>query len=93
MAYLKIKFFFYAIHIYLYKFYTTDKKRKKDPLGKGYEMFQFIGFIILMITNLIGMVLSLILTIVMLPFYAIGILLAVIGVGLDKNNHQNRINY
>jgi len=56
-------------------------------------MFQFIGFVILMITNLIGMVLSLILTIVMLPFYAIGILLAAIGIGLDGNNHQNRINY
>jgi len=56
-------------------------------------MFQLIGFIILMITNLVGMVLSFVLTIVMLPFYAIGLLLAAIGIGMDDKNHQNRINY
>jgi prepilin signal peptidase PulO-like enzyme (type II secretory pathway) len=56
-------------------------------------MFQFIGFIILVITNLIAMLLSFVLTIIMLPFYLIGFLLAVIGIKMDEDNHQNRIKY
>jgi len=52
-------------------------------------MLQFLGVIILLITNLVGMLLSFVLTIIMLPFYILAFLLAAIGVHIDNSNQYN----
>ena len=54
-------------------------------------MFQFLGVIILLIVNLIGMVLSFLLTILMLPFYILAFVLAAIGIHIDNlPNEENK---
>ncbi len=52
-------------------------------------MLQFLGVIILLVTNLVGMLLSFALTIIMLPFYILAFLLAAVGVHIDNNNQYN----
>ena len=51
-------------------------------------MFQVLGVIILLIVNLIGMVLSFLLTILMLPFYILAFVLAAIGIHIDNKTNE-----
>ena len=51
-------------------------------------MFQFLGVIILLIVNLIGMVLSFLLTILMFPFYILAFVLAAIGIHIDNKTNE-----